>query len=62
MVPFSWWKNNKVILVLDCGKWEQGFFILHLLQLQNVSLNVNMSALVFVSIKHVSGTFSWDPT
>ena len=31
--------------------------VCHLLQLQNVLLPLNMSALVFVSIKQLSGTF-----
>ena len=38
MIPFSSFKNNKVILVQECDKWVQGFFSLHLLQLQNVLL------------------------
>ena len=38
MIPFSCFKNNKVILVRDSDKWAQGFFSLHLMQLQNVLL------------------------
>ena len=58
MIPFSCFKNNRVILVRDCGNFERNVSLLTLFAVTKRFVVVNMFSLVCVSTKHVSETFS----